>query len=357
MGKLEFALWDGFGKHEMSLSPVAADIYDQHLAEAQMAEELGYNSYYIIEHQNSHVGQITAPSVYLCAVAQRTSKIRIGVMIYQLPFYNPMRLAEEAAMLDHLSHGRLEFGTGIGVHEHEFIRWNLPFSERQKMSSEALEIIIKAWTQDEVTYDGEYWKFDEALPVPKPYQQPHPPVWVGAHSPASLEYAAKKNFNVSQNLDVDTVVAEKFQYYRKVWRECEHPGPMPRTFLMRVVHVAETDQIAREEAEPVMLASRNLGREGLANTRIGFKGLDDSPTARELSRVFQGMSTSYDFWIDNGLALIGSPETVTRKLKEQSELIGYDIFCANHRFGPMPLEQSTKSLKLFGQEVIPAFAG
>ena len=172
-----------------------------------------------------------------------------------------------------------------------------------------------------------------------------------------MEYAARKNFHVSQNLDVDTVVAEKFEYFRKVWRECEHQGPMPRTFLMRVVHVAETDQIAREEAEPVMLASRSLGREDLANTRIGFKGLDDSPTARELGRVFQGMSTSYDFWIDNGLALIGSPETVTRKLKEQSDLIGYDIFCANHRFGPMPLDQSTKSLKLFGQEVIPAFAG
>ena len=107
MARLEFALWDGFGKHEMALSPTAADIYDQHLKEAVMAEELGYESYYIIEHQNSHVGQITAPSVYLCAVAQQTSKLRIGVMIYQLPFYNPIRLAEEVATLDHLSHGRV----------------------------------------------------------------------------------------------------------------------------------------------------------------------------------------------------------------------------------------------------------
>ena len=253
MAQLEFALWDGFGKHEMALSPTAADIYDQHLREAVMAEELGYESYYIIEHQNSHVGQITAPSVYLCAVAQRTTKLRIGVMIYQLPFYNPIRLAEEVATLDHLSHGRVEFGTGIGVAEHEFIRWNLPFFERQKMSSESLEIIVKAWTQDEVTYNGEYWQFDEALPVPKPYQQPYPPIWVGAHSPASLEYAAKNNYHVSQNIDVDSVIAEKFEYFRKVWKECNHPGPMPRTFLMRAVHVAETDEIARQEAEQPLL--------------------------------------------------------------------------------------------------------
>ena len=345
MAQLEFALWDGFGKHEMALSPTAADIYDQHLREAVMAEELGYESYYIIEHQNSHVGQITAPSVYLCAVAQRTTKLRIGVMIYQLPFYNPIRLAEEVATLDHLSHGRVEFGTGIGVAEHEFIRWNLPFFERQKMSSESLEIIVKAWTQDEVTYNGEDWQFDEALPVPKPYQQPYPPIWVGAHSPASLEYAAKNNYHVSQNIDVDSVIAEKFDYFRKVWKECNHPGPTPRTFLMRAVHVAE---------QP-LLTSRGLGREGIANTRIGFKGNSQSPTNQELGRVFQGMSESFDFWIDNGLALVGSPETVIKQLKAQSELCGYDIFCANHRFGTIPQEQSLKSLKLFGEEVIPAF--
>ena len=356
MGKLEFAIWDSFPAHEMASATSVADVYEQHLSEAELAEKLGYGSYYTIEHQNSHVGQITAPSVYLAALAQRTSRLRFGVMIYQLPFYNPVRLAQEAAMLDHLSRGRLEFGTGIGVSEHEFIRWNLPFFERQKMSTEALEIIVKAWTQDEVTYQGEYWQFDEALPAPKPYQQPHPPIWVGAHSPASMEFAAKNNYHVSQNIDVDPVIAEKFEYFRKVWRECEHPDPMPRTFLMRAVHVAETDEKAREEAEQHLLVSRSLGRAEIAKTHIGFKGNEDTPTSRELGRVFQGMSSSYDFWIDNGLALVGSPETVIRKLKEQHQLVGYDIFCANHRFGPLPHEHSLKSLKLFGEEVIPAFA-
>ncbi len=355
MGKLDFALWDSFPVYEMAKgSP--AEVYEAHIKETQLAEELGYQSYYIIEHQNSHVGQITSPSVYLTAVAQRTEKIRLGVMIYQLPFYHPIRLAQESAMLDHLSRGRLEFGTGIGVHEHEFMRWGLPFQERQRMSSEALEIIVKAWTEETVTYEGNYWTFDEALPVPKPYQQPHPPIWVGGHSPASMEYAARNNYHISQNLDVDTVVAEKFDLYRKIWRECQHPGPMPLTFLMRAVHVAETDEIARAEAEEHLLTSRGLAREGLVNTRIGFRGNSDSPTSRELARVFEGMGSSYDFWIDNGLALVGSPDTVIRKLKEQRELIGYDIFCANHRFGPLPAEQSLKSMKLFGEEVIPAFA-
>ena len=357
MGQLEFGIWDSFPAHEMANAPLASDIYKQHLKEAQMAEDLGYQFYFTIEHQNSHVGQITAPSVYLSALAQRTSSLRFGVMIHQLPFYHPLRLAEEAAMLDHLSDGRLEFGTGIGVSEHEFIRWNIPFSQRREMSEEALEIIVKAWTEDEVTYDGKYWQFDEALPMPKPYQKPHPPIWVAAHSPTSIEYAAKNNYHISQNIDVDPVIAEKFDMYRKLWREYEHPGPMPRTFLVRAVHVAETDEIAREEAEQPLLNSRKMGREGIAKTRIGFKGNDDNPTTRELGRVFQGMSTSYDFWIDNGLALVGSPETVAQRLREQQQFIGYDIFCANHRFGPMPLEQSLKSFKLFGEKVIPALNG
>ena len=183
MAHLEFGIWDTFPAHEFNNYALAADAYDQHLYEVQLGEELGYESYYIIEHQNSHIGQLTAPSVYLTAVALRTTSMRFGVMIYQLPFYNPMRLAQDAAMLDHLSHGRLEFGTGIGVAEHEFMRWNLPFFERQKMSSEAMEIILKAWTQDEVTYQGDYWQFDEALPVPKPYQKPYPPIWVGSPQP------------------------------------------------------------------------------------------------------------------------------------------------------------------------------
>ena len=102
MAKLEFGIWDSFGGHEMARSPVAADIYGQHIKEVQLGEKLGYHYYFIIEHQNSNVGQITAPSVYLSAVAQHTSSIRIGTMIYQLPLHTPVRLAEEAATLDHL---------------------------------------------------------------------------------------------------------------------------------------------------------------------------------------------------------------------------------------------------------------
>jgi len=131
---------------------------------------------------------------------------------------------------------------------------------------------------------------------------------------------------------------------------------MPRTFLMRAVHVAETDAIARAEAEQALLESDGLGSRGIAQTRIGFRGNPDTVTRSARARGTPEQRTSYDWWIANGLALVGSPETVRKKLEEQHRLIGYEVFCANHRMGTMPVECVVKSLKLFGAEVIPALA-
>ena len=170
MSTLEFGIFDSFGPFEMAEFPTVVDVYEAHMREAQEAEQLGYRYYFFIEHQNSPVCAVTAPNIYLTALASRTSTLRFGLMIYQLPFHHPIRLAQDLATLDQLSHGRLEFGTGTGVIGHEFLRWNLSFEERHEMTAEALKIIVQAWTQDTVTSQGKYWQFDEALPTPPPYQ-------------------------------------------------------------------------------------------------------------------------------------------------------------------------------------------
>jgi alkanesulfonate monooxygenase SsuD/methylene tetrahydromethanopterin reductase-like flavin-dependent oxidoreductase (luciferase family) len=361
MGKLEFGIFDSFGPFEMKEFPSVAEVYEVHLCEAREAEQLGYRYYFFIEHQNSPVCYVTAPTVYLTALASRTSTLRFGLMIYQLPFHHPIRLAQDLATLDQLSRGRLEFGTGTGVLAHEFMRWNLPFDQRHEMSVEALEIIVKAWTAETVTYQGKYWQFDEALPNPKPYQEPHPPIWVAAHSAGSFEYAAAHNYHIAQNIDVDTVVAEKFEYYRRLWHQHKHAGPMPRAFLTRHVHVAETDAQARAEAEPNLVMGYIQGGELIAKTRLGFgpPGLEaaerSTPERQELRRVFQECGKSYDFWIDNGLALVGSPDTVIRKLEQQRQLTGYDVFAARHRIGHLEPALAHKSLQLFAKYVMPAF--
>ena len=202
MAQLQFAFWDGVGGYAEQDENMA-DVYDEHIRLAQRLEELGWHSYFVIEHQNSPVGRITAPTVFLTAVARATSQLRLGAMMWQLPFYHPLRLAQEVAMLDHLSRGRVEFGTGIGVHEHEFIRWGVDYYQRAAIAGEVLDVVKQAWTQDEVTYEGKYFQFDEALPQPKPYQKPYPPIWAAVHSDAAIEFAARNNYHVSQNLDTD----------------------------------------------------------------------------------------------------------------------------------------------------------
>ncbi|HUZ73348.1 MAG TPA: LLM class flavin-dependent oxidoreductase [Stellaceae bacterium] len=365
MARIDFALWDALGG-VTAPDEVMADTYDEHIRLAQELDAAGWHSYFVIEHQNSPVGRVTSPTVFLTAVARATQRLRIGAMMWQLPLYHPIRLAQDVAMLDHLSRGRVEFGTGIGVHEHEFIRWGVDFYQRAAMAGEVLEIVKMAWTREEVTFNGTFFHFDEALPQPKPFQKPHPPIWAAVHSDAAIEFAARGNYHVSQNLDTDEVVARKFDLYRKIWRDCRHDGPMPRIFLQRQVHVAATDEQAHEEARPYL-----LGREGgavavgggpIERTRIGWgthaRGMgrdserpDDKARGETMGRAAQ----SYEYNLESGLAIVGSPATVIRTLEAGKKRIGYDIFCTNHAIGPMPAALVQNSIRLFGKEVLPAF--
>ncbi len=369
MAKMEIGLYDVLDQAQMESHSVAADVYDEHIRGAQEAEQMGYKYYFSIEHQTSDVSFLSAPSIYLTALARGTSAIRFGVMIYQLPFHHPIRLAEEVAMLDHLSRGRVEFGAGTGVTNHEFQRWNVDFDRRRDISQEVLDVILQAWTGDSVTYNGEFFQFDEVLTTPKPFQQPHPPIWFGCHSAASFEYAAQKNFHVSQNIDTDQVIAEKFETWRGLWREAGHATSMPKTFLTRHVHVAETDEQAREQAEPHLATAlfpnaipEGKGKDIIGATRIsygpsGMRGGDPgTPERAELRRVFRERANSYDFWVDNGIALVGSPETVAKQLAAQHQTIGHDIFCARHMFGYISPDAAKNSIRLFAEEVMPAFA-
>ena len=276
MGKMEIGIYDVLDQVQMESHALAADVYDEHIRGAQEAEQMGYKYYFSIEHQTSDVSFLSSPSVYLTALARATSAMRFGVMIYQLPFHHPIRLAEDVAMLDHLSRGRVEFGAGTGVTSHEFFRWNVDFDRRRDISQEVLDIVLMAWKEGSVTYNGEFFQFDEALTTPEPFQKPHPPVWFGCHSAASFEYAAKMNFHVSQNIDTDPVIADKFETWRKLWRAEGHPTPMPKTFLTRHVHVAETDEKAREQVEAHLAtavhpsaAPAGRGRDIIGATRVG----------------------------------------------------------------------------------------
>lgn len=220
-----------------------------------------------------------------------------------------MRLAEDTAMLDHLSLGQTEFGAGTGVTSHEFLLWNVEFDRQWDISEEAIEVILRAWTKDEATFQGEHFQFDEALTTPKHW-----------------------------------------------------------AFVTRHVHVVETDAKAREEAEEDLLMARSRSRpsdngelDSISQTRIVYwmgevPGEASTPDREELRRVFQEQAKFYDFSGENRLALVGSPYTVARKIEEQQKLVGQDILCTRQRSEKMSPEVANSLIKLFVKEVSSALS-
>lgn len=361
---MDFAIWDPYNQAMGTTRPEqTAQVYEHHFRQVEIAEALGFSQYYVIEHQSTFFGAITSPTVLLAALSQRTSRIRLGSMIWQLPFHNPMRLAQEIATLDQLSHGRVEVGTGLGVHEHEYLRWGIDFSTRREVAEEVLQIMLAAWTQDEVNFEGKFFKYDEAFPAPHPYQQPHPPIWVGVHSRRNIEFAARNGFSVAQNIDTEEVVASKFDYFRQMHREYHGAtAPLPKRWLMRGVIVDETDDKAMETAEKYLPGMFNLGIDKLKATRVGLgtgqylTGPEDSVDNQTRREVFAGVRKSHEFAIKSGVAVVGSPETVARRIREQNQLMsGLDVYCAEFDLG-MPTHLIERSIDLFGRHVIPALA-
>jgi alkanesulfonate monooxygenase SsuD/methylene tetrahydromethanopterin reductase-like flavin-dependent oxidoreductase (luciferase family) len=349
MSRLEFGIFDTFTSEPHG----APDMYRRHIQRAQLAEQLGYEYFFFIEHQNAGFPCVTSPAVYLAALAQATRTIRIGAMVFQIPLHHPVRLAQDAATVDQISGGRLEFALGYGTRLGEFGPWKLDYSERRAIGIEAMDIVMKAWTNERFSFEGKYWTFDNAHNQPRPHQRPHPPVWVGAHSTASFDYAADHNFNVAQNLDIESAITRKFAYFRDAWKKRNHAGPAPKTMLVRHCHVAETDRLAREEAERYMLEGL-IGKGGVERAR-SLKPEEATPEMLEVARVYIATSESYDYWLDEGLAFVGSPETVAREIEAQQARVGHDILLLEHTIGTMPEALAMKSLKLLGEKVLPAF--
>ena len=359
MAKIEFAASDGGFYNYFDDVPEAVDRYEALIREVQLEEEVGFKYHVIIEHQNVYFGQCTSPMVYVSALAQRTSTIRFAQMVLPIPFYNPMRFAMDTAMIDQLSRGRLDVGVGLGSYQYESDRWNIPYSERRSRFPEFMEIVKMAWTEESVTYDGKYWKFDNAIALPKPYQKPHPPIWFAGRSRGSLEWAAANNATLGSGLVTpDDNIAETLSEYRQVCKEAGHTQEtMPLTYFFRCVYVAETDEQAYKEIAPYLPMAHSWGEEKFDwMPKLGYYEAEDAKSAQSGANMFKGTKTGIDFWLENNIAYVGSPETVIQRIKESQKLTGFDIFGARFRFGPMPDEMVRNSIRLFGEKVIPAFS-
>jgi len=170
---MDFGLFTNF---HIRKGMTQAEAFEESFSQVQAAEEMGVDSVWLAEHHFTPDRSVLAsPLIIATAIAARTSRIRVGLAVQVLPLTNPLRIAEEAATVDHISQGRFDFGIGRSGLTKYYDGYNIPYSESRARFFEALDVIMKAWTQEEFSHQGEYYSYGQVKLVPKPYQEPHPP--------------------------------------------------------------------------------------------------------------------------------------------------------------------------------------
>jgi probable F420-dependent oxidoreductase len=235
------------------------------------AEALGYCASFLVEHHFTGWNQVSATLQLLTWLAARTTTLRLGTAVLVLPWHNPVLLAEQAATLDVLSGGRLDFGIGKGYRHTEFEGFCIPPEEAQVRFDEALEIILRAWTtRERFSHEGRFWRFKNVVVEPPPMQAPHPPLWTGAGSPASIKRAAQRGQNLILDQFASTaVLCERISLFRAEAAACGREDDSIQVIVARdmfVVDNARQREAAFERNNQVhartLSASRTPGRAG-----------------------------------------------------------------------------------------------
>ncbi len=344
---MKIAVWDTF-QPRAGITP--SEQYGQRIGEIQHAERCGFDHYWFLEHHLSPQSPLPSPNLLIAAAARATSRIRLGNMVNILPFRNPLILAQEIAMLDNLTDGRLDVGIGRGLKPTEFDSFGLAQGKSREMFLESMQVMLGVWTQDRFAFQGEYFAVNKTTPLaPAMVQKPHPPLYVSAQSEDSLRWAAERDIPFGQIDALPDECKAAIQFYRKVQTATGH-RPEPRLFLTREVFVGATDAEAREEAYPYLLSYWDLWHRYSQFTRDG-RMPDSYDVWRKRAPKLSAMS--YDDLIDSNMILIGGPERVAAQLRALTADIEIDTLTCVFQLGKLPHERVKASMSRFAHDVLP----
>src|SRR5208282_5965433 len=301
------------------------------------AEALGFHSTFVVEHHFTGYGQVSATINLLTWLGARTRWLRLGTAVMVLPWHNPVLLAEQAATLDLLSGGRLDFGIGKGYRHNEFAWFCIPLEEADARFEEAIEVLTKAFTSEiPFSHRGRHWQFDNIVVEPPTAQKPHPPFWMGAGSQNSVREVARRGYNML--LGQHALAEETLEQVAQFRREVEALG---RPFDPMQVGVARAVYIADNDADKAAAIERRYQGHMRINALARTPGetraryiLDDEKEARHESAES---------------ALFGSPDEIMRKL-QKLQRGGVEYIIIN--FGG-----SREQIRRFARDIMPAFTG
>ncbi|MGH7030740.1 MAG: LLM class flavin-dependent oxidoreductase, partial [Stellaceae bacterium] len=285
------------------------------------------------------------------AIAARTKNIKIGLGVQVLPLCQPLRLAEETATVDHISHGRLIFGVGRSGFPRAYEAYGISYGESPERFAEVLEVVKRAWTEQTFSFAGKYYNCENVCIVPKPYHKPHPPIRIAANRQDTLIAAGRQGYAIFVGARRGTLeeVLPNLQIYRDAWKAAGHPGN-GEVFLRAPVYVGATKEEALSDPEEsLMNFYRYLGArlEESAN-RAGI-----SDTARRIEGAHRLQTMTYDE-ARRGRAILGTPAMVADRLAELQEQLGLSGILAELNCGGLiPHEKVMRSLQLLCEKVQP----
>jgi alkanesulfonate monooxygenase SsuD/methylene tetrahydromethanopterin reductase-like flavin-dependent oxidoreductase (luciferase family) len=332
-------------------------LYHRYLDELEHAERVGFDGVAVNEHHQSAYGLMPSPNLMAAALARRTEKAQIMVLGNAIGIRgNPLRVAEEIAMLDHLTDGRVVSGFVRGIGWEYFAHSINPTRSRSRFN-EAHDLIIKAWTSEEMfQWMGDNYEYRYVNLWPRPLQQPHPPIYIpGAGSLETIKFVAERGYTFMSVYAPTRLIKRWFDGYRQVVEEMgEVPDPEKIAFSVPI-YVAATDEQARREARPHV---EWLYHKGLKQGTeiINPPGYMTPSSMRGVLRAgmkpFREMS--FDELVENGHAVVGSPDTVTNRLGELQAELGFGQLIGLFSVGDMPHERAIANTELFASQVMPA---
>jgi alkanesulfonate monooxygenase SsuD/methylene tetrahydromethanopterin reductase-like flavin-dependent oxidoreductase (luciferase family) len=308
-----------------------ATVYERALSRIEVMDRTGYDCVWLAEHHFNTYSVCPSINVMATHVAARTQRVRIGMAVSLAAFYNPLRLAEEVAMIDVLSGGRVNWGAGRGFDRSEFEAFGVPVEESSDRFRECVEIVLASWRQERMSYQGRFWKYDGVEVLPKPLQSPHPPVWLAATSPDSIRRAAESGYDILQDPHATHAeIGVKRELYYKILREHGFHVEGRVIPTARLLAVGTTDQEADDVA-----------RAGAAWTVASYS----NPSKRAGPPAAHHLVADPIARYMNDVVIRGTPDRVLDKIAELRETIGLEyLMCA-------PL--SHQSFTLFTEQVLP----
>jgi natural product biosynthesis luciferase-like monooxygenase protein len=333
-----------------SQSPVQR--YRDTLDQAIYAEVLGFESVWPVEqHFNPNLSILPSPLLMLAALAERTRTLRLGIAIVLLPLSHPVRVAEEIATLDVLSNGRVEFGIGRGSIPTHFTGFGLNQAESRERMLESLEIILQAWTSERLSFQGKFYQINDLSIVPKPVQQPHPPIRVAANSVDTFELMGQLGYPIFVAAQVNPFhkIREYLPLYRQARKAAGHPdhGGEDVT-LLTPLYIGNDPAQIRQELEPSIKHFLQAVATLYASAGLLLEG--------RIKEVLERVRRMTYEQVCQVMAVFDTPDACVERLQRFQQEFGMGrVICWFNPGGMVPHEQIMRSMELFATKVMPHF--